>query len=128
VIFLVVNGAKPSCEKGFQGEEIISKVATVGPRTVAVTVLLEYFVTGVCCIRVFQHSSKYNYKSTGFIHPNKFTFLIQLAQRCSDNGGPTVPTCTWLIHVKHFLSLIFPGGRGTLFHTNCGKDVAAGKL
>ena len=30
----------------------------------------------------------------GFIYPNKFTYLstfvIQLAQRCSDNGGPTV--------------------------------------
>jgi len=31
----------------------------------------------------------------GFIHPNKFTylntFMIQLAQKYSDNGGPTVP-------------------------------------
>jgi len=30
----------------------------------------------------------------GFIYPNKFTYLntfvIQLAQRSSDNGGPTV--------------------------------------
>ena len=55
-------------------------------------VLLEYFVTGVCSIRVFQQSSVY--KCMGFSYPNKFTFLntfvIQLTQRCSDNGGPIV--------------------------------------
>ena len=61
-------------------------------RTVTMTVLLEYFVTGVCSIRVVQQSSVY--KSMGFIYPNKFTYLntfvIQLTHRCSDNGGPTV--------------------------------------
>jgi len=49
---------------------------TVGPQssepwTVVVT------VTGVCCIRVFQHSSVY--KSIGFIHPSKFTYLYDSA-------------------------------------------------
>ena len=38
----------------------------------------------------------------GFIYLNKFTYLntfvIQLAQRCSDNGGPTV-LCFIFIHV-----------------------------
>ena len=33
----------------------------------------------------------------GFIYLNKFTYLstfvIQLAQRCSDNGGPAVTQC-----------------------------------
>ena len=61
-------------------------------RTVAVTVLLGYFVAGVCTIRVVQQSSVY--KSMGFIYPNKFTYLntfvIQLAHKCSENGGPTV--------------------------------------
>ena len=64
-------------------------------RTVTVTVLLEYFVTGVCSIRVVQQSSIY--KLMGFIYPNKFTYLntfvLQLAHRRSDNGGPTVPIC-----------------------------------
>jgi len=54
-------------------------------------VLLERFVTSVCCIRVFQRSSVY--KSVGFIHLGKFTylnmFMIQLAQKYLDNGGPT---------------------------------------
>jgi len=34
------------------------------------------------------------YKSMGFVHLNKFTYLntfvIQLVHKCSDNGGPTV--------------------------------------
>jgi len=38
-----------------------------------VYVLLEYFVTGVCFIRVVQWSSVY--KSMGFIYPNKFIYL-----------------------------------------------------
>jgi len=59
-----------------------------------VYVLLNYFITGLCCLRVDQHCSIY--KSIGFIQLNKLTylntFMIQLAQRCSDNGGPTVRT------------------------------------
>ena len=53
---------------------------------------IRIFVKSVCSIRVVNRSSVY--KSMGFIYPNKFTYLntfvIQLAQRCSDNGGPTV--------------------------------------
>ena len=61
---------------------------------VAMTVLLKYFVTSVCSIRVVEWRSEN--KSMGFIYPNKFTYLntfvIQLAHRYLDNQGPTV---TW---------------------------------
>ena len=57
---------------------------------VAMTILLIYFVNryiiGVCSVRVVQGVSVY--KSMGFIYPN--LSVIQLAQRCSDNRGPTV--------------------------------------
>jgi len=48
-------------------------------------VLLEYLLRGVFSITVVQQSSVY--KSIGFIYLN--IFVIQLAQRCSDNGDPT---------------------------------------
>ena len=64
------------------------------------TALLEYFDSKymfyqcVFSIRVFDHN--FDYKSMGFtyMYPDEFTYLntfvIQVAQRCSDNGGPTV--------------------------------------
>ena len=54
---------------------------------------IRVFCQGVCSIRVIQQSSVY--KSMSLIYPNKFTYLntvvIQLAQRCLDNRGQTVP-------------------------------------
>ena len=48
-------------------------------QTVAMTVLLEYFVTCVCSIRVVHQSSVLLYRrSMGFICPNKFTDLTLL--------------------------------------------------
>jgi len=42
----------------------------------------------------------------GFIYPNKFTYLnflvIQLAQRCSDNGGPTAHVSVVVLVIGSF--------------------------
>ena len=44
-------------------------------------VLLEYIVPGASSIRVALNPNKFPYLNT---------FVIQLAHRCLDNGGPTV--------------------------------------
>ena len=67
--------------------------------TVQLTVLSEYFdfkclfyQSSVCSIRAFDHN--FVYKWVGFTYPEKFTclntFVIEVAQTCSDNGGPMV--------------------------------------
>ena len=49
--------------------------------------------SSVYSIRVFDHNFVYEW--IGFTNPDKFiyldTFVIQVAQKCLDNGGPTVP-------------------------------------
>jgi len=51
-----------------------------------------FYRASVHSIRVVEQS--FVYKSMGLIYLNKFTylntFMIKMAHKCSDNGGPTV--------------------------------------
>jgi len=76
-----------------------------------VYVPLVYFVTSVCSIRVVQQSSVQciNHLSEQIHLPENF--LVQLAQRCSDNGGPTA-TLYCIVAWTLFLSTSTLSGLG----------------
>ena len=64
-------------------------IQTLNYGALVVTALWAISSIGVCSIRV--RVVQMSCVSMGFIYPNKFIYQnLQLAQKCSDTGGPTV--------------------------------------